>query len=320
MILAFDTSCYTTSAALLSGDGRLLADKRRVLDVPLGKRGLSQSEALFQHIKNLPVLIESLAAEFELSNLTAIGVSQKPRPAAHSYMPVFLAGENTARSLSAALDIPLLKFSHQEGHMAAAIYAAGFQPRIEQPFLLCHFSGGTSEICGVKKIEPGGYELTLLSHTGDLHAGQFVDRIGVALGLGFPAGKDLEQLAQGAAGAAPVIPTHLTKNGVFSFSGPETALQRLIAKGLEPAMAARAVEETVGRTLRKALNYAIEVSGARSVLLAGGVMSNQYIKTYVSQKLRGVDLHFATPALAKDNAVGIANLAWEKYSSRTVRK
>lgn len=310
MILAIDTSCYTTSAALMSFTGSLVADTRRVLDVPLGNRGLSQSEALFQHIRNLPQLMEELSVQVDFGEVKAIGVSTRPRPLESSYMPVFLGGLNTARTLAAALQVPMYSFSHQEGHMGAALFSTAFKPL--KHFLMCHFSGGTSELCLAGKAGPGSYSLELVSYSGDLHAGQFVDRIGVALGLPFPAGKHLEAMAANIKVEVPVVKTHLDKNGVFSFSGPETALQRLIAKGLEPAAAARSAEETVARTLKKALTYAMEKTGVNTVVLAGGVMSNRYIAAYLQKKLPRADLYFAAPDLASDNAVGVAYLALEK--------
>lgn len=313
MILAIDTSCYTTSAALISVEGSLVADTRRVLDVPLGNRGLSQSEALFQHIRNLPLLMEELSDQVDFGKIKAIGVSTRPRPLEDSYMPVFLGGLNTARTLRAALQVPMYSFSHQEGHMGAALFSTDFNPA--KPFLMCHFSGGTSELCLAQQQGPGSYSLELLSYSGDLHAGQFVDRIGVALGLPFPAGKYLEALAAEAAGDIPTIKTHMDKKGVFSFSGPETALQRLIAKGLSPSAAARGVEETVARTLKKALTYSMEKTQTDTVVLAGGVMSNRYIADYLKNRLPGADLYFAAPGLASDNAVGVAYLTLEKFSS-----
>ncbi|MDO4541302.1 MAG: O-sialoglycoprotein endopeptidase [Bacillota bacterium] len=308
MILAIDTSCYTTSMALMSLEGELLADLRRVLDVPLGKRGLAQSEALFQHTRNLPCLIEELGAERELGAIKAIGASVRPRPVEGSYMPVFLGGHNVCRILSAAMKAPLYEVSHQEGHMAAAMFSANY-PKKSEAFLMCHFSGGTSEICLSKYRGPGSYSLELISYSGDLHAGQLVDRIGVALGLKFPTGQELEKLALTVEGEVPKIRTHMDKNGVFSFSGPETALVRLISGGLEPAAAARVVEETIARSLKKALEYAMEKTQTRTVLLAGGVMSNQYI----CRKLKGASLFFAEPRYATDNAVGVACLTLEQY-------
>ena len=129
MILAFDTSCYTSSVALMSADGILLSDKRRVLDVPPKQRGLLQSEALFQHIHNVPAFLEELADEYDFSQITAVGCSVKPRPVEDSYMPVFLGGEKIGRSVAAALGVPFIEGSHQEGHMMAGWYSLGTDPR-----------------------------------------------------------------------------------------------------------------------------------------------------------------------------------------------
>ncbi len=186
MILGIDTSCYTTSIAALCQDGRPLADKRRLLEVPYGKRGLAQSESFFQHIHQLPVLLADIGLDHDLRTVKAIGVSARPRPVNGSYMPVFMAGQKLAESLSAVLSCPCFAFSHQEGHMMAGIQSSPGGANLQQKeFLLCHFSGGTSEILTVHHGQEG-YKLNIIAAGNDLHAGQFVDRIGVALGLQFP--------------------------------------------------------------------------------------------------------------------------------------
>ncbi|MEG1496815.1 MAG: O-sialoglycoprotein endopeptidase [Clostridiales bacterium] len=315
MILSLDTSCYTTSVALVATEGDLLADKRRVLDVPLGQRGLAQSEALFQHIRNIPTLIESLAADFDFGKIKAIGVSTQPRPLENSYMPVFLGGENAARNLAAALKVPLFRVSHQEGHMAAGLGTVDFCPAIGEKFLMCHFSGGTSEIHQAVKIKEGEYEFTLIAATNDLHAGQFVDRIGVKLGLKFPTGKELEKLAAKATGEIPKLPTYC-QNGEFSFSGQETAIESMLKKGTTAEVAARCVEETLGRTFKKALIYATEKTNAETALMVGGVTANQYVKTYLIEKISHCNLFFTPPKFATDNAVGVGRLALARYMAK----
>mgnify|MGYP000852405110 CR=1 FL=1 len=127
MILGIDTSCYTTSIAFVDEEGRLLQEFRRPLTVAQGERGLRQSEGLFCHVKQLPELMEAAAAcpELQGRRLAAVAVSSRPRPAAGSYMPVFLAGESLARSLAAGQQLPLYRFSHQEGHIRAALYSLG---------------------------------------------------------------------------------------------------------------------------------------------------------------------------------------------------
>ena len=101
MYLGIDTSCYTTSVAVVSSLGEVVADKRRLLEVKQGNRGLRQSEGVFQHIKNLPLLVEEIK-EF-LPMIKAVAVSSKPRNQEDSYMPVFLAGESFAKAVAASL-------------------------------------------------------------------------------------------------------------------------------------------------------------------------------------------------------------------------
>ena len=99
--LGIDTSCYTTSVAVLDEAGKLVGEARKILDVKPGRCGLQQSEMVFQHTRNLPNLMEEvlLGKEYELA---AIGVSGYPRPLENSYMPAFLAGTGVARTLAAA--------------------------------------------------------------------------------------------------------------------------------------------------------------------------------------------------------------------------
>lgn len=315
MILAFDTSCYTSSVALMSADGILLNDKRRVLDVPPKQRGLLQSEALFQHIHNVPVFLEELAGEYDFSQITAVGCSVKPRPTEDSYMPVFLGGEKIGRSVAAALGVPFIEGSHQEGHMMAGWYSMGMTEQMPDRFLLCHFSGGTSEVLLAEKESRGHFRLTLKSFGNDLHAGQFVDRIGVLMGLPFPCGKHLEKLAQEHEGEIPSVKIWV-KNGEFSFSGQETAIRRMAERGVPQSTVARTVEHTIARTMVKVFEELFESTGVSDVLLAGGVMCNGYIKNYLKEHLPQGELYFADPRYASDNAVGIAALTLHRTGGK----
>lgn len=117
--LGIDTSCYTTSAAVYDSSGELAGEERIVLSVKEGNRGLSQSQMVFQHTKNLPVILQKLAPL--LQDIKGIGVSSFPRRRADSYMPAFLVGKGTAFSLAAALHVPVFEFSHQENHALAAL-------------------------------------------------------------------------------------------------------------------------------------------------------------------------------------------------------
>ena len=176
LYLGIDTSAYTTSLALVDERGMLIEEYRKVLEVPQGERGLAQSTALFLHVQNLPQLVEMIKPEL-WSEIRGIGVSIAPRPVKGSYMPVFTPGVAIATSLAAALGVPLLKTSHQEGHIAAGIHSSELA---QEHFLAVHISGGTTELLEVRSIEPGKLDIEILGGTTDLHAGQFIDRVGVA--------------------------------------------------------------------------------------------------------------------------------------------
>ena len=110
-------------------------------------------------------------------------------------MPCFLVGKNTAGLLGQAWKVPVEGFSHQQGHIAAALYSAGKLELLEKRFLAFHVSGGTTEALLVTPGEKGVPQVNRVAHSLDLKAGQAVDRVGVMLGLGFPCGPELERLA-----------------------------------------------------------------------------------------------------------------------------
>lgn len=175
--LGIDTSCYTTSCALVDEDGRLVQEVRKLLEVPQGKRGLQQSQMVFQHTRALGELIQSLHLEQPIS---AIGVSGFPRREEDSYMPAFLVGLNTAQSLGHCLQVPVHVFSHQENHIWAALREIGEIP--EGPFLSLHLSGGTSEFVLCERIYKSGFKVQIVGGSDDIAGGQLVDRLGVLMG------------------------------------------------------------------------------------------------------------------------------------------
>lgn len=305
--LGIDTSAYTTSLAMVDTQGEWIWESRRVLDVPSGETGLAQSAAFFQHVQNLPRLIAEVPQPL-WKRLGGVGISMKPRPVEGSYMPVFTAGFAVAQSIAAARQLPLIETTHQEGHLAAGLTSAkGPQ---SQRFLAVHLSGGTTELLLVERRGDVGYTIEILGGTTDLHAGQFVDRVGVRLGLPFPSGRHLEVVAQEASPkAASLLPSSVRGMDV-SFSGVETAAQRLIDQGIPAADVARAVEGCVARTVAKLILTGIEKTSIREILIVGGVSSNLFIRGELERRLQGKGKCFwAAPEWSRDNAMGVAILA-----------
>jgi len=309
-VLGIDTSCYTTSAALVSVEGELLGSARRLLTVGEGERGLQQSQGLFQHVKNLPDMIGQVMQG--APQICAVCASVRPRPAEESYMPVFRAGESQARAAAALLRVPFYPVSHQEGHVRAAMVDAGIDAG--RPFLALHLSGGTTEIL----LADQG-RLTLLGGSLDLHAGQLVDRTGVRMGLGFPAGPALEKLAMQ---AAPQGLLGVSIKGTScNLAGAENKIERWLAQGeLSREQIAAEVFDFLCRTIERMIENACEATGARQALLAGGVASSTLLRGMLNARAKkrrlNCRLHYAHPELSGDNAVGVALLGAERYAAQ----
>lgn len=298
LFLGIDTSNYTTSAALVQ-NGQVLLNIKRPVKVKEGERGIRQSDAVFSHVQNLPEVIEAIGAQ----KLTAVGVSVRPRDVEGSYMPCFLAGRAAASAIASTSGLPLYTFSHQRGHLMAALYGAGCYDLYGKELLAFHVSGGTTELLYVN-----GETIELVGGTLDLNAGQVIDRIGVRLGLKFPCGAALEAIS------LPFSQTDCyshVKDMHCNLSGLENKATALIASGESPAKVAAYTLKSVARTLDKMTEQAIARFGKLPILYAGGVMSNRFIREVLEKKYHG---HFAPPALSADNAAGIALLTERAYT------
>lgn len=309
-VLGLDTSCYTTSVALVSQNG-LEGDFRAPLSVKPGEKGLRQSEALFQHVRNLPHLLEKVKQSAGRQVVSAVAASTRPRPQHGSYMPVFTAGSSFASAIASMLGVPFFETTHQEGHLEAGFRSCGQEPAL--PMLAVHLSGGTSELMRAAR-RPGGWEIALLGGTQDLSAGQFVDRVGQALGLPFPAGPALEKLAASGIRGEVVIPAPVHQYSL-SFSGPATAALRAIEGGARAADVALAALLCIAKGLEKLLRKAVTQENLADVLVVGGVAANRIIRDRLVASLEGplgAHIHFARPAFSSDNAIGVAYLGLER--------
>ena len=311
VVLGFDTSNYTTSVAIISADGELIANIKRPLPVKAGERGLRQSDALFAHVKNMPDALEEAKGYLCDKQVAAVGVSERPRNLEGSYMPCFLAGVNTATAVSIASKAPLYRYSHQCGHIAAAIYSSGNEALLSGQFAAFHVSGGTTELLSVKRAD-NGFIADHIGGTRDLNAGQIVDRIGVAMGLPFPAGPHIEALALSYEGKIPK--RKISRDGLWlNLSGLENICLKLYKDTDDKALVSAFVLEYIASALLELSLEYIKLHGETHFVFAGGVMSNSIIKAKLSANL---ECSFAEPAMSADNAVGIAYLSLLEHKSR----
>lgn len=299
--LAIDTSNYTTSTAIYTNGDIIQAKK--LLPVKNGELGLRQSDAVFHHTAQLPQMIEQLASLTDLNSITAIGASFTPRQVEGSYMPCFTVGSGFARSLSAVMNVPMYKFSHQQGHIAAAIYSSKQLELFNEKHLAFHISGGTTEALIVTPDTENILSATLVGKTLDLNAGQLVDRVGVMLGLPFPCGKHIEQLALNFFGKAKTKPT--IKGCDCCLSGVQNICEKMYKNGISKEEISAYVLKHIEDTLFKMTINIFEKYGKMPVLFSGGVMSNSIIRNNLTEKLGA---YFAQPEFSTDNAAGIAIL------------
>ena len=312
--LGFDTSCYTTSAAAVNEHGEVVAASRMLLPVAQGQRGLRQSEAVFAHVRQMPLVMNELREQLGEGEMeiAAVCASAAPRDEADSYMPVFTVGLGHAKVLADALRVPLFETSHQQGHIAAGLIGNA-EP--EDAFVALHLSGGTTEL-----LECRNGKLTLIGGCADLHAGQLVDRVGVAMGLPFPAGPHLEKLAMAYdATVENLMPVSFERDGVTChLSGVETKAQQWIREGkMSHERIAAEVFDVLARTVARLLTGACEQSRTRHALVVGGVASSTLLRKELNRRLqkqrRSIQVLFGQPQYSADNAAGVAAIGMKKY-------
>lgn len=308
VVVGIDTSNYTTSVAILDLSGQLIANLKRPLKVKSGERGLRQSDALFLHTVNIPDLMREANDLLEGASIAAIGVSSRPRNIDGSYMPCFLAGVSAAEASSAISGVPLYKFSHQCGHIMAAIYSSRRNDILERDFAAFHISGGTTELVKVKPNDLG-FEATVIGGTSDLNAGQIIDRIGVLMGLPFPCGQHIEKLAL--ENNKKIPKRQISKNDMkVNLSGLENLASKLYLETNDKALVSAFVLDFIGRSIMAMSESYESQFGKTTFVYAGGVMCNSIIRNMICQRFDAV---YAEPSLSSDNAVGIAELARRAY-------
>lgn len=301
--LGLDTSNYTTSVAFCDADSGKIAQVKRLLPVKTGEMGLRQSDAVFHHVRQLPEVVEELRNTCD-GDISAVAASDRPQQRDGSYMPCFLVGAGAARELGALLRIPVHFFTHQQGHVAAALYGADKLSWLQAPFLAFHVSGGTTDAILVQPDAQAVIRCEVVARSLDLKAGQLVDRVGGMLGLPFPAGPALEQLALQSENVQ--LRLRASMDGAnCHLSGVENQCKTMLVSGAPPADVALFCLKSVEAALLAMTAVLQKQYGGLPLLYAGGVMSNSLLRQTLTAKTGG---SFAPPAFSADNAAGIATL------------
>jgi N6-L-threonylcarbamoyladenine synthase len=303
--LGIETSCDETSAAVLrSEDGRIILDSLVLLSQDIHRvfGGVVPELASREHLRTIGPVVDRALAEAGIgpSQLTGIAVTAGP-----GLVGALLVGLMYAKGLAMGLDKPLIGVHHHEGHLFAPLLE---HPDLAPPFVALLVSGGHTMLLDVEAW--GRYRL--LGATQDDAAGEAFDKVGTLLGLGYPAGADIERLAaQGRAGRFD-FPRPMVRQGYdFSFSGLKTAVLRAVrASGdldADRADLARdfqdaAIDVMVTKTARAVLEL-----GHETAVIAGGVACNRALRASMEQRLAGrARVVVASPRFNTDNAAMIA--------------
>ena len=307
-VIGLDTSNYTTSCAICNTEGKILENIKLLLPVKAGEKGLRQSDAVFSHIKNFQKVSDILKEKQCTYEFIAIGYSAYPRDNEGSYMPCFLVGQAIAEMVSALLNIPSYRFSHQGGHIQAALYSGCAD--LSEDFVAFHVSGGTTEVLYVSP-DTNGFKINKIGCCNDLHAGQVIDRVGVSLGLNFPCGRAMEELALEYGDSIPKPKTSV-EGFSCNLSGLENLAKKLFIQTNSPHATSRYVFEFIADTIIKITGNLRNTYKNIPIVYAGGVMSNSLIKNKIQSSFKNV--YFAKPEFSTDNASGVALLTLKKLN------
>lgn len=309
-ILALETSCDDTCAAVVSFDGRILSNVISSQD-RFHERygGVVPEVASRHHLELVNVVVDDALREAGIGLRDAGLVAATSRP---GLIGALLVGLSTAKALAAAARLPFTAVDHLHGHVAANF----LEPEpLDPPFLCLIASGGHTLLASVERRD--GY--TLLGSTRDDAAGEALDKAARMMGLGYPGGAEIDRLAREGDAAAFDFPVGMRRGDSldFSFSGLKTALVYKVRElGAGSTLARRSdlaasFETAVVRSLLLKVEQALDSTGLRRLAIGGGVAANSLLRREVAQlrERKGLELKIPPPALCTDNAAMIGSAA-----------
>ncbi|MBR1771190.1 MAG: tRNA (adenosine(37)-N6)-threonylcarbamoyltransferase complex transferase subunit TsaD [Lachnospiraceae bacterium] len=313
-ILAIESSCDETAAAVVR-NGREVLSNVIYSQVPLHTLygGVVPEIASRKHIEKINQVIEKALADAHLTlrDITAIAVTYGP-----GLVGALLVGVSAAKAISFATGIPLVGVHHINGHISANYIE---HPELEPPFVCLVASGGHSHLVVVRDY--GQYEI--LGITRDDAAGEAFDKVARAIGLGYPGGPKIDQLAkQGNPEAIPFPRAKVAENAYdFSFSGLKSAVLNYLngcqMKGEEICQAdvAASFQKAVVDVLVEHSLSAVQACGYGKFAIAGGVASNSALRAAFEQACaaRGITFYHPSPILCTDNAAMIGAAGYYEY-------
>lgn len=313
-ILAVETSCDETSAAVIA-DGREIMSNIISSQVPVHRKfgGVVPEIASRKHVELLNAVVQEALTEAGVTfkDLTAVAVTYGP-----GLVGALLVGVSAAKAYAYTLGVPLIGVNHMEGHIYANFLAC---PELEFPLLCLVVSGGHTDLVYVENYS----QYQIIGRTRDDAAGEAFDKVARALGLGYPGGPLIDQLAAAGSPEAVALPrAYLEEDSLdFSFSGLKSAvlnyLNRAAQKGEEINRAdlAASFQQAVVDVLVDKTMAAVRRYRVKNVVLAGGVAANRRLRTCLEDASTDKDCRIFYPPLilCTDNAAMVGCAAYYKY-------
>ena len=314
LILGIESSCDETAAAVVQGGRKVLSNvisSQIALHTQYG--GVVPELASRKHIENInPVIRQALReADVELKDLDAIGVTYGP-----GLVGALLVGVAEAKAVAYAAGLPLIGVNHMEGHVCANLLE---HPDLEPPFLCLIVSGGHTHLAMMKDY--GKFEV--IGRTRDDAAGEALDKVARAVGLGYPGGPKIERAAREGNAARYSFPRGKVDDAPydFSFSGMKSAVlneinrAHMCGKEVSQADVAASFQQAVIDVLVSHAMTAVKDFRQDRLVLAGGVAANQALRKALEEacEKNGVKLYSPSPIYCTDNAAMIGAAAWYHY-------
>lgn len=311
IVLGLESSCDDSAVALVTGDRQILAQRvvgQSQAHQPYG--GVVPEIAARAHVEILPGLVEQVLSEAGISIANVDAVAATAGPGLIGGVMVALM---TGKGLALAANKPLIAVNHLEGHALSPRLA---DPDLEFPYLLLLVSGGHCQLLEVAGV--GDYRR--LATTIDDAAGEAFDKAAKLLGLPYPGGPAVEELAKAGDSRAVPLPRPLVGSGEphFSFAGLKSAVQRAVVSGdFKPEDIGASFQQAVVDCLVDRTRLALGQSDAPTLVVAGGVAANQAIRTALAELARANGRRFSVPPqwLCTDNAAMIAWAGVERFSA-----
>ena len=315
-ILAFESSCDETAVAVVEDGRRVLSDAiASQADMHALYGGVVPEIASRKHVEAIAALTDKALADAGVTkrDIDAVAVTYAP-----GLIGAVLVGLSFAKSVAYALGVPLIPVHHIRGHIAANYLAF---PELEPPFLALCMSGGNTLLVDVRDYT----DLVLVGATRDDAAGECFDKAARVLGMPYPGGKPMDELAQQSAGGVYDLPRASIEGHPLdmSFSGLKTAVVNMAhnaqQKGepLDAAALARDFTRAVSNELVPRAMRALELTGRKALVAAGGVAANSIIRADLQNACEkaGVKLYLPPLRWCGDNGAMIGAQGYYEYQA-----